>query len=414
MSIFSKAYDWLGDQFGFQGGSFIRNGSSIGTYSGKKVTPRSSLQTIAVLRCVTLLAGAGASLPIDVFKKAGKLRTPLPNHAVETLLDSTPNPEMSSMDLRAMLWAHFLLWGNAYAKIVWSGGKPVALWPLQPDCMEIKRHEVTGDLVYLYTPPGKSAVPYESKEVLHIRWFSLDGINGLSAIAQARQSIGRNQSAEEYGSRFFANGAKPSLAIEYPAKLGDIAIKNLRDSFQDTYGGVENAHRIAVMEQGAKISPLSINPRDAQFLEQEQYNDEKIAMLFGLPPSMIGLTSKSTSWGTGIAEQKQGMLTFTLSPLLTFFEKAFERCLLRGNEPGVYIKHNLDAFLRSDIKTRFEAYAIGVDKGIINRNTCRSYEDLDPFAGGEIYTVQAQMIPIEMAGKITQPSKQPPEDTPNA
>lgn len=417
MNIFKKAYDWIGDQFGFQNGQFIRLGLNSSTYTGKSITPNTSLQTIAVLRCVTLLAGAGASLPIDVFVKKGARRTPFDNHPVELLLDSTPNPEMSSMDFRAMLWAHFLLWGNAYAHIVWDGNRVIALWPLMPDCMEIRRHEKTGDLLYLYTPPGKSAVPYEAANILHIRWFTLDGINGLSPIALARQSIGRSQSAEEFGAKYFANGARPSLVFEYPQKLGDVAIKNLRDSFQENWGGIENAHKVAVAEQGAKITALSINPKDSQFLEQEQFGDERIAMLYGLPPTMLGMTSKSTSWGTGIAEQKMGMLTFTLAPLLTLFEKAFERCLLKKNEQRLYIKHNLAAFLRADIKTRFLSYGMAVDKGLLNRDECRAYEDLDPIPDGkgQVFTVQSQMIPIEMAGKITKPSKKPsPETNPDA
>lgn len=404
MGLLKKAYDYVGEMLRLSDGGYTHFSLSPATYSGRPVTPVSSLQTVSVLRCATLLTGAGASLPIDVFEKTGSARKPLPDHPAEWLLDSTPNEDMSSMDVRAMLWMSFLLWGNAYARITWrddvTRDYPTGLWPLQPDCVEIKRRE-NGRLIYLYTPPGKGmAVPYEPEDILHVRWFSLDGIYGLSAIAQARQAIGRNQDAEEYGARFFANGAKPSISIEYPQKLSDAAIKNLRDSFEATYGGVENAHRVAVFEQGAKISTFSVNPRDAQFLEQEQYNDEKIAMLFGIPPHMVGLVSKTTSWGTGIAEQKLGFLTFTLAPLLTFWEKAIERALVK--KANVYVKHNLNAFLRADIKTRFEAYAIGIDKGLLAPNEGRALEDLDPYDGGDVHLVQSQYIPVQMAGKAAE------------
>jgi HK97 family phage portal protein len=418
MTIIRKAYDWVGSALGF-------NSEPVGTlgmylnpvgYSGRIVTPDSSLQTIAVLRCATLLAGAGASLPIDVFTRSGAMRQSVENHPAEYLLDSTPNEDMTSMDFRAAMWMSFLLWGNAYARIVWSGDgkqRPIGLYwlPPNPECMQVRRRD-NGRLIYLYTPPGATVpVPYEPRDILHVKWFSNDGgITGMSPIAQARQAIARSQDAEEYGARFFGNGAKPSIAIEYPTKLSDAAIKNLRESFERQYGGVENAHRVAVFEGGAKISPFSINPADAQFLEQEQYGDERIAMLYGIPPHMLGLVSKTTSWGSGIAEQKLGMLTFTLEPLLVIHEKSYERSLLRDDERRVSIKHNLNAFMRTDIKTRFEAYAIGVDKGILTRDECRALEDLNPRGvNADVLTVQSQMIPLDMAGKITKPSQQQQE-----
>lgn len=407
MQIFRRAYDWLGDTFGFSNGQFVRLYLNPTTYSGRNITPKTSLQTISVLRCATLIAGAGASLPVDVYARRGGRVVHEDTHAVEFVLDSQPNPWMSPMDFRAMMWLSFLLWGNAYALKVMDGGRLVALWPLQADCMEIKATE-GGDLLYLYTPPGKGkAVPYEQKDILHIRWYSLDGVNGLSAIEQARQAISRQQDAEEYGARFFRNGARPSVVMEYPNKLGPQAIENLRKSFEEVYGGVENAHKIAVLEQGATLKTLSVSARDAQFLEQEQYSDERIAMLFGIPPHMVGLVSKTTSWGTGISEQTLGFMKYTLEPLLVFWEKALERCLLNNTrESRFFIKHNINAFLRADIKARFDAYAVAVDKGIMCRDEPRKLEDLDPIpdGSGQMFTVQAQMIPLNMAGKVTQPS----------
>jgi HK97 family phage portal protein len=398
LSQTEKGYDALT----FRNGNFTwldLGGES--SYSGRRVSQETALQTIAVLRCVTLISGAAASLPIDVFTKRRGQRQPADNHAVEKLLDSAPNPLMSSMDFRAVQWTHFLLWGNSYAKIEWAGDRPIALWPLHPACIEVRTRETDGSLVYLYTPPGSGTpIPYPQREILHVRWFSLDGITGLSAIEQARHAIGRRQDAEEYGARYFGNGAKPSFVINHPKAISERAEKNLKETFQKRWGGLENAHKILVLEEDMKIQTLTINPKDSQFLEQEQYSDEQIAMLFGVPPHMIGLLSKTTSWGTGIAEQKLGFLTFSLNPLLVFFEKAYERCLLSDTrESRYFIKHNVNAFLRSDVKSRMEAYAIGVDKGIFSRNECRALEDLDPYDGGDVKTVQMQMIDVRDIGK---------------
>jgi HK97 family phage portal protein len=402
VNIFRRAINWINAMV-YQNGEFVQVlGGGYVTRTGKAITPMTALQTIAVLRCVRLIAEAGASLPIDVYEKRGGKRRSVDDHPVEYLLDVEPNNEMSAMDFRVMMWASLLLWGNGYARIARAGdGRPVALWPLAPAAMTIERLPsngiVEGGLVYIYRANGED-VRYQPSEILHIRGFSVDGISGLSPIALAREGIALNQSAEEYGSRYYQHGARPSVHFEYPGKLSPEAYKNLSDSLQNSFGGLQNAHRIMLTEEGLKATALQINPRDSQFLEQRQFNDEQIAMLFGVPPHMIGLVSKSTSWGTGIEQQTLGFVTYTLAPLIAYWEHDVRRKLF-DRKSGLYIKHNLAAFLRADIKTRFEAYGHGVDKGIFNRNEVRAWEDLDPYPGGEVYTVQSQMIPIQLAGK---------------
>ncbi len=405
IGIFQKAYDWIGGAFGFQGGQFVRIWGAPESDSGETVTPMTSLGIIVLLRCATLIAGAAASLPIDVLEKQGGVRKPVANHPVERLLDWEPNPEMSSMDFRAQQWLSFLLWGNSYAHIVRDGARPLALWPMLPQCVQVKREASTGDLLYQYDYPGMKSYIYSADEVLHVRDFSLDGINGLSRIEQARNGIGLHRATEKTASRFFKNGAQLNLQLEIPAALAQKTVEQLRKDFHEEYGGPEKAYRIAISHSGSKLSPIAVNPRDAQFIEQREYNDVQICMLFGVPPHMVGIVSKSTSWGAGIAEQKQGFLDFTVSPLLSFHEKAYERCLLTKAEGRRYIKHNVNAFLRADIKARFDAYVAAVGNGIMNRDEVRALEDMGPCDGGDIHTVQSQYIPLDQVGVV--PPKPP-------
>lgn len=402
MGFLATLKAWM-DGYTFQNGQFVRQWSTTETDSGEPIDQASSMQVISVLRCATLIAGAAASLPIDVLEKRGGMRKPVDGHAAELLLDSTPNEEMSSMDFRAQQWLSFLLWGNSYAHIVRNGSRPLALWPLFPQYMEVGREESTKQLVYKYSIPGKDAVKYAPSDILHVRWYSWDGLIGMSAIEQARNGVGLHRATEKSASKLFKNGMQVNLQLEIPAVLTDKQVAQVRKAATESHGGSDNAYRLAIAAGGSKFSPISVNPKDAQFLEQRGYNDVQIAMLFGVPPHMIGLTEKSTSWGTGIAEQKQGFLDFTIAPLLTFHEKAYERCLLSKGEGARYIKHNTAAFLRADVKARFDAYAIAVDKGIYSRNEVRALEEKNPCEGGDIHTVQSQMIPLDQVGK--QPPK---------
>lgn len=416
MGIVRTALQWLGKSLGYEyrNGRFEFLWDGRETDSGEKVDQVTSLRTVVVLRCATLIAGASASLPIDVYEKKNGIRVPAEDHLVEKLLDSEPNPEMTSMDFRVQQWLSFLLWGNAYAHVVRekATGRPIALWPLFPQFMQIKREE-GGErrLIYLYSPPGVNPNAYFPDEVIHVRGYSLDGINGMSPIEQARNAIGLHRATEKSASKFFKNGAQVNLAMENPGGLGPEKIKEIRTAFEAAHGGADNAYQVVILQGGSKLVPIGVNPRDAQFLEQREYNDVQICMLFGVPPHMVGLVAKSTSWGTGIAEQKQGFLDFTVAPLLTMHEKAYERCLLSKAEGRRYIKHNVNAFLRADIAARFEAYVKAVDHGIFSRNEVRELEEKGPVDGGDKVTVQSQFTTLDQVGVVPPSPPARPEGT---
>lgn len=409
MNIIRKAYDWIGNTFQFTNGQFQRVWMTPETKSGIRVSERSALQIVAIYRAASIICGAGAALPIDVTERTpdGR-RVKREDHPVERLLDVEPNPEMSTMDLRHFLWMSYLLWGNGYALIVRRPGndrKPIGLWPLQPDCMEVKRNESTGELVYLYTPPNTGTPkPYGMGDILHVRGLSLDGINGISAIQAAAESLGLNQAIQHYAAKFMSGGAAQRLAISFPnPNIQEDQIEQLRRDWASKYGSIDSYDRPVILKAGGTATAIGINPRDAMLIELMQLTDERCAMLFGIPPHMLGLVSKTTSWGTGIGEQKQGFHTFTMQPHLVFHEKAYERCLLdRKEESQVSIKHNVAAYLRSDYKGRMEGHVMAVDHGILNRDEARALEDLEPIpgGGGQIYTVQQQYVPIDMTGEI--------------
>ena len=237
-----------------------------GSTSGKAVTERSAMQMTAVYSCVRILAEAIAGLPLHVYRyndDGGKEKAL--DHSLYLLLHDEPNPEMSSFVFRETLMTHLLLWGNAYAQIIRnSKGEVVALYPLMPNKMTVDRDE-NGHLYYQYQCStdevgGKNeTVVLKPSDVLHIPGLGFDGLVGYSPIAMAKNAIGLAIATEEYGAKFFANGAAPSGVLEHPGTIKDP--QRVREAWQSQFGGSQNSGKIAVLEEGMKYTPIWSFPR---------------------------------------------------------------------------------------------------------------------------------------------------------
>ena len=265
-----------------------------GTTSGKAVTERTAMQMTAVYSCVRILSEAVAGLPLHVYRyneSGGKEKAV--DHPLYLLLHDEPNPEMTSFIFRETLMTHLLLWGNAFAQIIRNGkGEVVALYPLMPNKMTVDRDE-NGHLYYRYNRSsdealqgGDGTVILEPRDVLHIPGLGFDGLVGYSPIAMAKNAIGLAIATEEYGAKFFANGAAPSGVLEHPGTIKDPS--KVREAWQSQFGGSANSGKVAVLEEGMKYTPISISPEQAQFLETRKFQINEIARIFRVPPHMVG------------------------------------------------------------------------------------------------------------------------------
>ena len=360
-----------------------------GSTSGKVVTERSAMQMTAVYSCVRILAEAVAGLPIHLYryKEDGSKEKAL-DHPLYLLLHDEPNPEMSSFVFRETLMTHLLLWGNAYAQIIRNGkGEVIALYPLMPNKMSVDRDE-KGQLYYTYqrsseeapTMKGSTVIlsPYE---VLHIPGLGFDGLVGYSPIAMAKNAIGMAIACEEYGAKFFANGAAPGGVLEHPGTVKDP--QRIRESWQSTFGGSANSNKIAVLEEGMKYTPISISPEQAQFLETRKFQINEIARIFRVPPHMVGDLEKSSF--SNIEQQSLEFVKYTLDPWVIRWEQSLSRSLLLPEEKSQYfIKFNLEGLLRGDYQSRMNGYATARQNGWMSANDIRELENLDriPAEGG--------------------------------
>ena len=382
--------------------SFFMGGST----SGKHVNERTSMQMTAVYSCVRILSEAIASLPLNTFvytENGGKEKAI--SHPLYHLLHDEPNPEMSSFIFRETLMTHLLLWGNAYAQVIRNGkGEVIALYPLMPDRMTVDRDK-NGHLYYKYTKSNEDAPTMENgsvilspADVLHIPGLGFDGLVGYSPIAMAKNAIGLAIAAEEYGSKFYANGAAPSGVLEHPGTLKDPG--RVRESWQATFGGSANANKVAVLEEGMKYTPISISPNEAQFLETRKFQINEIARIFRVPPHMVGDLEKSSF--SNIEQQSLEFVKYTLDPWVIRWEQALYRTLLSEEEKKtVFFKFNVEGLLRGDYVSRMNGYATARQNGWMSANDIRELEDLDRIPaelGGDLYLVNGNMLPLTMAG----------------
>ena len=388
-----------------------------GTTSGKVVTERSAMQMTAVYSCVRILAEAVAGLPLHLYRyrdDGGKEKAI--GHPLYLLLHDEPNPEMSSFVFRETLMTHLLLWGNAYAQIIRNGkGEVVALYPLMPNKMSVDR-DADGRLYYTYQRSSEEApiaegskVILSPKDVLHIPGLGFDGLVGYSPIAMAKNAIGLAIATEEYGSKFFANGATPSGILEYPGTVKDP--EKVRDSWTRGFSGSGNAHKVAVLEEGMKYTPISISPEQAQFLETRKFQINEIARIFRVPPHMVGDLDKSSF--SNIEQQSLEFVKYTLDPWVVRWEQSIQRTLLQDEEKTRYfVKFNLEGLLRGDYQSRMNGYATARQNGWMSANDIRELENLDripPESGGDLYLINGNMLPLDRAGAFANTTEK--EDT---
>ena len=375
------------------------------THAGKRVTDRTALQHIVVYACVRVLSEAIAQLPLHLYKYNEKGKERVQQHPLYFLLHDQPNPEMTSFVFRETLMSHLLIYGNAYAQIIRNGrGDVIGLYPLMPDKMKVDRDE-KNRLIYIYSrydeanPNLKEQgdIIFYADEVLHIPGLGFDGLVGYSPIALAKNAIGISIACEDYGASFFGNNANPSGVLEHPG-----VIKNpdkLRDAWHRAYGG-RNAHKVAVLEEGVKFTPISIPNNEAQFLETRKFQIEEIARMYRVPLHMIGDLDHATF--SNVEHLSLDFVKYSLDPWIVRWEQSLQKALLSDSEKGQYlIKFNVDGLLRGDYASRMQGYSIGIQNGFLCPNDVRELEDMNLIPeekGGFTYMVNGSMSRLCDAG----------------
>jgi HK97 family phage portal protein len=376
--------------------------------AGVLMSQEAALRLSVVYRCIQLISGTLAGLPIDIVRKRGTLREPVDR--VPAWVD-TPNPESTSFEFVERVVESLLMDGNAFILISArdSMGFPAELWTLSPRQIEVRRRNSRVEFVWNGDQNLSRFGPNNpTGDVLHIKLNSAGGIRGMSPLDLARQSLGLTRAAEKFGAKFFGNGQQMSGVIQLPATSAPVSRENIgliRENWMSEHSGTDKAHRPGVLTGGATWQPTSVTPENAQFLETRKFQVEDIARWYGVPAHMVGLEEKNTSWGTGIEAQSTGFVRFVLKPHIDRLEDAFSQLTPRGE----FVKLNLASLLRADTATETEVLVKQALNGLRSRNEAREKLDLPPIPGGDRFLLPLNEQVLTGAGK---PEPMPAPATP--
>lgn len=365
--------------------SWYRGGYGPRSAAGRVVTPDTAMQVAAVFSCVNLLARTLAMLPLTIRKwETNGDTSDAPQNPLWGVLRSRPNDWQTSYDFRSMMMGHLCLRGNAYAEILAGRrGAVDQLIPLHPDRVAVRRN-AEGTLLYNVSEINGRVRTLVADEVFHIRGLSSDGVLGLSPITQMREAVGLALATEEHGARLFSNGARPGGILKMTGKLSPQAKRDLKSDWEEMQGGLGNSHRVAVLTEGMEWEQIGLSNNDAQFLASRNFQIEEIARIFQVPLFMLGVTEKSTTWGSGIEQLLIGFVIYTLMPWIVAWEQAISRDLIVA--PDVYFpKFNLNALLRGDSATRAAFYKTMVGLHAMTPNEVREREDMNKIEGGDTF-----------------------------
>jgi HK97 family phage portal protein len=409
----------ISDHWYYPGGSFY-GGVGAKTKSGSAVSEFNAMQLAVVWACVRILSEDTASLPLHLYRRlstGGKERAI--NHPLYSLLHDRPNPEMTALTFREVYAAHLVSWGNGYAEKQFGSGRIgknqiEALWPITPNRVTVRRNS-SKQIEYKINFDRTSAaaisdpVVLPKRNILHTPGLGFNGLVGYSPIGMLREAIGLGKSLEEYGELYFGQGTHPGVIVSHPGKLDATAHSNLKTSLADAHSGLGKSHRLMLLEDGMKIEKIGIENKDAQFLESKKYSNIEIGTrIYRLPPQMYGEYDKASTY----ASAEQFDLDYhkhTLRAWLVRLEQAYNTLLDPSEQGEYFFEHNVEGLLRGDMKSRYEAHAIGRNNGWLNADEIREIENMNPMPDGQgkIYLVPLNMIPASEAGKTPEPASEP-------
>lgn len=335
-------------------------GAAHRSSSGASVTADAAMRVSAVYSCVSLVAGAIATLPIGIYERDGSERRKA-DHDYRWMLNELACEGWTAAAAWEYLISSKLFHGDGFGEFlrpsVYSsrviGWRPLPRAAVQP-------FKDGGSVYYRISPGDKPAYVLDSADIIHLPSLGFDGLTSPSPITYAaREAIGTAIAAQEHAGRFFAGSANFDYALKAPGKLDDTQLKQLKASL---LGRVQSGGRgPLILAGGLEPAQLSVNSKDAEILATRLFTVEEICRIFGVPPHMVGHTDKTTSWGSGIEQQGIGFVRYTLQRHLTPLSQELNSKLWPVRQK-YFVEHITAALERGDLKARYEAYRIALGR----------------------------------------------------
>ncbi|MEX5576784.1 phage portal protein [Pseudophaeobacter sp. A-200-2] len=406
MGLISKALSSVGLQLKSESSVNWADGRTQGGGSeghvgnaGEVVSARSSLSLSAVWGCANLISGTLSSLPFEVQRRDGDgFMETYPGHPLHAVIHESPNFDQTALDFWDFMNLSIELWGNAYASVQRRDGKIVALYPVHPEAMAVRRLG-SGRIEYRWSDGGKSFVRLD-RDVFHIRGPGGNALGGMSTLRFGVQAFSSALAADRAAAGMFRNGLRPSGLIKFKEWLS-APEREAAEKIVEKYLGAVNSGKPFIAEGGMEYDHLSISPEDAQMLETRQFSVEEICRYFQVPPALIGHAGASTAWPTSVDQQVLMFTKFYLRRRVKRIEQAVRKQLLTPADraAGVSVRINMDGLMRGDSASRAAFYQIMVQIGAMTINEVRKLEGRRPVTGGDEVRMQMQNIPITETGE---------------
>jgi len=365
------------------------------TSAGIPVSSETAMRHATVYSCVNILSRVMAMLPVHVMRKSGKNREIAEDFYLYQLLHDMPNEWQTSAEFMSMLINHVSLRGNFYA-LKTRGPNKISgdireIIPLAPGIVQEVKQNPDYSIIYKCRFPDGAVFDIPQTEITHFRGMTINGYTGVNPIQYIRESISLGLATERFGARHFGSGTHPSMIVSYEGQLEDP--KATREALSESYGGLDNSHRVMLLEQGMKATSVSINPEDSQFLETRKYQKSEIVdFMFGMPLTVM--SSKDSTPTFASAEQFSiGFIIYALTPLAVNIEKTMFRDLLtKAQRKEYYIKIRMEGLQRGAFAEQMAGFQTAINTEIMSPNECRELMDMNPYPGGDTYKTRTSTI----------------------
>lgn len=369
---------------------------SFASASGIEVSPERALSIPAVWCAVNFLAGTIASLPLYLYRSADGEAVPESKGPVAAMLGGTVNDDLlTSYKWRYGAMTQILTRGRAYTYLERNASFAVAnLWPLDADNTVVRRKNAR--TVYDYRDGGRQ-IEYKAAEVIDLPFFcDVNCVRHRDPTMQLRNALGLAIAVEEYASRFFQNGGVPPLALQTSASSPG-GVSRAADA---TWEAVQQARRdnrnVLVLPQGDKLSPVGYEPAKQQMVDVRRFQIEEVARIYGLPPSFLQDLTHGTF--SNVEQQDLNFVKHALRRWVSLWESELNAKLFSRRNTELFARFDLDDLERGDFKSRMEAWASGVQGGVVKPNEARRVEHLPPDPDGNRLMINGATVPIASAG----------------
>jgi HK97 family phage portal protein len=399
--------NWFAKMFGRETRSQVASSDpylaeffGMGSGLGAHVDPNRASGLSVAHACIGIVTQNLAAMPLNLYRRSengGRQRAT--DHPLYFVLHDMANPTMTAFEAREMLYAAIMTAGNAFARLEWNGrGQVAALYPLDPTTVTVERLE-SGRHRYRVSDPRGGTQILLQEEMLHMRYrLARNGVMGLSPIQLARDTFNLALTQQETAGKQAGKSFRPEGALVFPNSLGPNGKGDVLDRLRDKFEQNSITSGVMVLDGGAEWRPFSLSSKDAEFLDSRKLTNLDICRVFGVPPTVAGITDNATYSNTD--QESRALVVRCLAPMARRIEQAMNATLLTSEgRKSLFVEHDLAGLLRGDMKARYESYRIGREWGWLSPNEIRGWENLPEIDGGEEYLTPLNMTPIDKRGE---------------